>query len=108
MKDREMDPATEDVLRATYRAFIDREIAAVLELTHPEVDWPNAWEGGRLVGREAVAAYWRRQFEHNLASRVEPTGFAEEEGGAVAVTVHQVVHDAQSGELLSDATVTHR
>ena len=109
MKDREMDPATEDVLRATYRAFNDREIAAVLELTHPEVDWPNAWEGGRLVGREAVAAYWRRQFEHNLASRVEPIAFAEEEeDGVVAVTVHQVVHDAKSGEPLADTTVTHR
>ena len=74
---------------------------------HPDVDWPNAWEGGRVVGREAVAAYWARQFEA-ISSTVEPVEFAEEDDGAVAVTVHQVVHDARSGELLSDSPVVHR
>lgn len=43
----------EDVLRAAYAAFNARDLAAALELMHPEVDWPNAWEGGRVVGREA-------------------------------------------------------
>ena len=37
------------------------------------VDWPNAWEGGRVSGRDAVAAYWARQFEQ-ISSRVEPAG----------------------------------
>jgi SnoaL-like domain len=74
---------------------------------HPEVDWPNAWEGGRVRGREAVAAYWARQFEQ-ISSRVEPRGFSREEDGAVAVDVHQVVHDAGSGELISDTHVVHR
>jgi hypothetical protein len=32
----------EQILRATYEAFNAREIAAVLELMGPEVDWPNA------------------------------------------------------------------
>jgi ketosteroid isomerase-like protein len=97
----------EQVLRSAYRAFNARDIDAALELMHPEVDWPNAWEGGRVSGREAVAAYWRRQFEQ-ISSLVEPTAFSEEDEGAVAVTVHKVVHDAKSGGLISDSTVTHR
>lgn len=98
---------SEAVLRSAYRAFNERDIDAALELMHPEVDWPNAWEGGRVVGREAVASYWSRQFEA-ISSRVEPVGFAGREDGAVAVTVHQVVDDARTGERLSDSTVIHR
>jgi len=74
---------------------------------HPEVDWPNAWEGGRVRGREAVAAYWARQFEQ-ISSRVEPQGFSREADGAIAVDVHQVVLETDSGELVSDSDVVHR
>jgi SnoaL-like domain len=74
---------------------------------HPEVDWPNAWEGGRVVGREAVREYWNRQFAA-ISSKVEPQGFTEELDGSVTVDVHQLVHDARTGELLSDSRVRHR
>src|SRR5918999_5641374 len=43
----------ERVLRSVYRAFNARDIETALELMHPDVDSPNAWEGGRVVGREA-------------------------------------------------------
>jgi ketosteroid isomerase-like protein len=102
-----MDSASEALLRRAYRAFNDRDIDAALATMHPDVDWPNAWEGGRVAGREAVAAYWARQFEA-ISSRVEPQAFADDEDGAIAVTVHQVVDDAKSGERLSDSRVTHR
>jgi ketosteroid isomerase-like protein len=100
-------PAPQDVLRAAYRAFNERDIAAALELMHPEVEWPNAWEGGRLTGRSAVREYWTRQFE-SISGRVDPEGFTEESDGSITVDVHQVVHDAQTGELLSDSRVRHR
>jgi hypothetical protein len=74
---------------------------------HPEVDWPNAWEGGRVVGREAVRDYWKRQFAA-ISSTVEPRGFTEEPDGSITVDVHQVVHDASTGELVSDSRVRHR
>lgn len=74
---------------------------------HPQVDWPNAWEGGRVVGREAVTEYWRRQFEA-ISSEVKPEGFVAEPDGAVTVDVHQVVRDAKTGELLTDSRVRHR
>ena len=97
----------EATLRQTYRAFNDREIDAVLELMHPEVDWPNAWEGGRVIGRDAVRDYWTRQFAE-ISSNVEPESFTEEPDGAITVEVHQVVHDANSGDLLNDSRVRHR
>jgi ketosteroid isomerase-like protein len=97
----------EQTLRAAYRAFNERNIKAALDLMHPEVDWPNAWEGGRVSGREEVAAYWARQFEQ-ISSRVEPQGFSREKDGSIAVDVHQVVRDAGSGELISDSRVVHR
>jgi ketosteroid isomerase-like protein len=97
----------EQVLTTAYAAFNRRDLDAALELMHPDVDWPNAWEGGRVRGRGAVRSYWERQFEE-ISSRVEPVGFTEEEGGEIVADVHQVVHDARSGELLSDSRVNHR
>src|SRR5436190_659823 len=65
---------------------------------HPEVDWPNAWEGGRVVGQAAVRDYWNRQFA-TISSKVEPEGFTEEPDGSVTVDVHR---DAAVG-LLGEA-----
>ncbi len=100
-------PAPHDLIPALYRAFNEREIEAVLELMHPDVDWPNAWEGGRVHGREAVRAYWTRQFKE-ISGQVEPETISDEPDGSITVEVHQVVHDARSGELLSDSRVRHR
>ena len=97
----------EPVLRSAYRAFNARDVEAALELMDPEVDWPNAWEGGRVVGRAAVREYWNRQFAA-ISSKVEPEGFTDEADGSVTVDVHQVVHDASTGELISDSRVRHR
>ncbi len=97
----------EQVLRSAYRAFNARDIEAAIALMDPEVDWPNAWEGGRVVGRAAVRDYWKGQFAA-ISSNVEPEGFTKEEDGSVTVDVHQVVHDAGTGELVSDSRVRHR
>jgi hypothetical protein len=95
------------LLRSAYHAFNARDVEAAVELMHPEVDWPNAWEGGRVVGRAAVRDYWNRQFAV-ISSKVEPEGFTQESGGSITVDVHQVVHDASTGELVSDSRVRHR
>jgi ketosteroid isomerase-like protein len=97
----------EQVLRSAYRAFNAHDIEAAIELMDPEVDWPNAWEGGRVVGRAAVRDYWNRQFAA-ISSKVEPEGLTEEADGSITVDVHQVVHDASTGERISDSRVRHR
>jgi ketosteroid isomerase-like protein len=100
-------PEAEQVLRSAYSAFNARDIEAAIALMDPEVDWPNAWEGGRVVGRAAVREYWTRQFAA-ISSKVEPERFTEETDGSITVNVHQIVHDASSGELISDSHVRHR
>jgi ketosteroid isomerase-like protein len=100
-------PESESILRSAYAAFNARDVEAALELMHPEVDWPNAWEGGRVIGRDAVRDYWKRQFAA-ISSTVEPERFTEEADGAITVDVHQVVHDAATGELVSEDRVRHR
>lgn len=99
--------SAEDTLHAAYAAFNARDVEAAIELMHPEVDWPNAWEGGRVIGHAAVAAYWARQFG-SIASTVEPERFDHEPDGSIAVTVHQVVRDAKTNEVQSDTHVLHR
>ena len=95
----------ERLLRRAYEAFNTRDVEAALALMHPDVDWPNGMEGGREVGRDAVRAYWMRQFGL-IDSRVDPVGFEWDPEGRVVVDVHQVVRDLD-GELLSDGLVQH-
>jgi len=97
----------EQILRAAYAAFNARDLNTAIELMHPEVDWPNAREGGRVNGRAAVRAYWERQFAE-ISSKVDPEAFSEEPDGSITVDVHQVVHDAETGKLLGDSKVRHR
>ena len=92
-------------LRSIYAAFNRREIDAVLATMHPDVDWPNGWEGGRVLGHAAVRDYWKRQFAA-LDPRVEPQNFTTEADGRIAVDVHQVVHD-KDGQLVADQMVKH-
>ena len=95
----------EALLRRAYEAFNARDVDAALALMHPDVDWPNGMEGGRVLGRAAVREYWTRQFGV-IDSRVEPQTFATDAEGRVVVDVHQVVRDT-AGALLSDGRVEH-
>jgi hypothetical protein len=97
--------AAEDVLRRTYSAFNARDVDAVLAVMHADVDWPNAFEGGRVRGRELVRAYWARQFDQ-ISPEVTPVAFAARDDGRVAVDVHQVVRSLD-GEVISEGPVVH-
>jgi hypothetical protein len=59
-----------------------------------------------VAGHTAVRDYWNRQFAA-IDSNVEPLSFVEQSDGSITVDVHQVVHDAQTRELLSDSSVRH-
>lgn len=68
-----MSGKAEETLRSAYSAFNARDLDAAVELMHPAVDWPNAWEGGRVAGREAVREYWRIRYrlEDGLVVRMD-------------------------------------
>jgi len=98
-------PDRAELLRALYAAFNARDIDTVLARLSDDVDWPNAWEGGRLHGRDAVREYWSRQWAA-IDPTVEPVAFEERAGGSVAVDVRQVVRDLD-GTLVAEARVRH-
>ena len=98
-------PRDREILEKTYAAFNARDMEAVLALMHPDVDWPNGWEGGRVQGREGVRDYWTRQWAA-IDPHVEPIEFRAGDGHRTVVTVHQVVRD-HAGKLLADETVRH-
>jgi ketosteroid isomerase-like protein len=88
-----------------YDAFNRRDADAVLAVMTDDVQWPNAWKGGRLTGRDAVREYWRAQWAE-IDPRVEPLSVEPRADGGVAVTVRQTVR-SRDGALLSDQTVIH-
>jgi hypothetical protein len=52
----------ETLLRELYVGFNARELDGVLARLTDDVEWPDAWEGGRAVGIDAVREYWMRQW----------------------------------------------
>jgi ketosteroid isomerase-like protein len=88
-----------------YAAFNRRDTDRVLAYMRPDVDWPNGMEGGRVHGREAVRAYWTRQWGM-IDPHVEPVRIEDEAAGDTVVDVHQVVRDLE-GKLLMDRMVQH-
>ena len=95
----------QELLAKTYAAFNRRDIDAVLDTMHAEVDWPNGWEGGRLHGRAAVRGYWERQWAA-INPQVEPVSFVGDQTGRTVVEVHQVIRDG-SGNIVADRIVQH-
>jgi hypothetical protein len=95
----------EQHLRTIYAAFNARDIEAVLVALAEDVDWPNAWEGGRLAGREAVRGYWTRQWAA-IDPRVEPLGVTPMPDGRMAVEVLQTVRGLD-GALIAEGRVRH-
>jgi ketosteroid isomerase-like protein len=93
------------LLEQTYAAFNARDIDSALAAMHPDVDWPNGMEGGRVHGHRAVREYWTRQWDL-IDPRVEPRAFTVEADGRIAVDVHQVVRD-RAGALLKEEMVQH-
>ena len=98
-------PDTRELLERAYAAFNARDLDAALATMHPDVDWPNGWEGGRVTGHDGVRQYWTRQWAA-IDPRVEPTEFATDDLGRAVVTVHTIVREL-SGAVVSDGVVTH-
>jgi ketosteroid isomerase-like protein len=94
------------LLRRAYEAFNARDIEKALSLMHPDVDWPNGMEGGRLHGHREVRDYWWRQFAL-IDSHVEPLRIEQLASGQTVVMVDQLVRD-RAGHVISEDTVEHR
>jgi hypothetical protein len=96
---------TQTLIADAYSAFNKRDIDGALALMTEDVSWPKASEGGRVLGKEEIRAYWTRQWGE-FDPHVEPLAMTEEDGGKIRVRVHQVVKSLQ-GEVLFDGEVLH-
>jgi hypothetical protein len=96
---------TETLIKQAYSAFNKRDIDGALALMTHDVNWPKASEGGKVVGKEEIRAYWTRQWGE-YDPHVEPLAITEGDGGKVRVRVHQLVRNLQ-GDVISDSEVLH-
>lgn len=96
---------TEILIERAYSAFNKRDIDGALALMTEDVSWPKASEGGRVVGKEEIRAYWTRQWGE-FDPYVDPLVITEGDGGKVRVRVHQLVRSLE-GDVLADGEVLH-
>jgi hypothetical protein len=97
--------STQTLIDEVYAAFNQRDVAGALRRMTAEVSWPKASEGGRVVGKEEIRAYWTRQWQE-FDPHVEPMQVIDRGAGKVEVRVHQVVKSPR-GEALFDGEVWH-
>jgi ketosteroid isomerase-like protein len=101
-----------EILKRIYERFNARDIDGVLAVLADDVAWANGMDGGHVHGREAVRAYWTRQWTM-VSPHVEPVSFHRAADDAIVAEVRQSVHDLEGKPLqgqthgLKDKTVEH-
>jgi hypothetical protein len=101
----ELDEQNRKTIEVLYQRFNERKLDQILALLRDDVDWPNALDGGRVHGREALAEYWARQATQ-IQRKVEPLEITARDDGAIEVRAHEVVTDPQ-GDLIGQGEVLH-
>ncbi|HXR76355.1 MAG TPA: nuclear transport factor 2 family protein [Bryobacteraceae bacterium] len=96
---------TQPVIADVYAAFNQRNIDGALALMSESVSWPKASEGGRVVGKEEIRAYWSRQWKE-FDPHVTPIEVIDRGAGKIDVRVRQLVKSL-GGDVLSDSEVWH-
>ena len=97
---------TESLIARVYSAFNQRNIDGALAFMSDNVDWPRASEGGRVIGKDEIRAYWTRQWKE-FDPHVDPLEVLDHhEGKRVHVRVHQLVKSVD-GTVISDSEVWH-
>src|SRR5438309_5632049 len=96
---------TESLIAQVYSAFNQRNIDGALAFMSDSVSWPKASEGGRVVGKEEIRAYWSRQWKE-FDPHVNPLEVLDQGAGRTHVRVHQLVKSL-GGDVLSDSEVWH-
>ncbi len=96
---------TRSMIQQAYSAFNQRNIDNALALMTQDVSWPRASEGGKVIGKDEIRAYWLRQWSE-FDPHVEPLAITDQGEGGIRVRVRQLVKSLQ-GEILSDSEVVH-
>jgi hypothetical protein len=96
---------TQTLINQAYSAFNQRDIDSALALMSENVSWPKASEGGRVVGKKEIRAYWTRQWKE-FDPHVTPIELIDREEGKIDVRIHQLVKSL-GGDVLSDSEEWH-
>ena len=96
---------TKALIAQAYSAFNRRDIDGALAVMSEKVNWPKASEGGRVVGKEEIRAYWTRQWAE-FNPHVEPMEVTDRGAGKTDVKVHQLVKNL-NGDIISEQTLLH-
>jgi len=92
------------VIEQAYGAFNVRDVEGALALMTEDVHWPKASEGGNVVGKEEIRAYWTRQWSE-FNPTVTPLEIRDD-AEKVRVRVRQLVKSL-AGDVLFDGEVLH-
>ena len=95
----------EALLTKAYEAYNRRDFDAFSASLHPRIDWPDQIAGGRLIGHEAIRAYWARN-DQMIQVESAPVAFTQLADGRTCVDVNQVVRN-RAGQVWSDQCVRH-
>ena len=93
------------LIAEVYSAFNQRNIDGALARMKESVSWPKASEGGSVVGKDEIRAYWSRQWKE-FDPYVEPIEVIDRGAGKIDVRVHQLVKSF-GGDVLSESEVWH-
>ena len=100
-----MNHDNRDNVGKAYQYFNNKAVDSILSLMHPNVSWPESWEGGYIQGHNDLKDYWAKQWAE-LHINVKPLTLKENSKGQVEATVHQIVKDLQ-GNITSDTILKH-
>ena len=94
----------DDIVRLAhmYERFNARDIDGVLAMLTDDVAWANGMDGGHVHGRDAVRAYWTRQWAV-VSPHVEPMGFRRAADGSIVAEVRQSIRDLDGNPLQGQA-----
>lgn len=99
-----MDDA-QALLTRFYDIYNRRDFAAFSTFLTPDVDWPDMVEGGRLIGREALGAYWARN-DKSITIDIAVVSITALPDGRIAADINQVVRNL-AGQVWSDTCERH-
>lgn len=94
-----------NIITEVYDALNARDIDGALANLAPGVAWADDTNGAPVVGRDAVRAYWEKQWQRT-DPRIEPMRIEVAPDGKVHVRVDRLVRD-KAGKVLVNDQVGH-
>ncbi|MDO9337486.1 MAG: nuclear transport factor 2 family protein [Caulobacteraceae bacterium] len=98
--------ARRTLLLRFYKALDTRDAGAIAAMLHPEADFPDQIDGGRVVGAAAVLAYFVRAFAL-IRTENALTAFSADGADRLRVRIHHHVTSV-GGALWHDGSLDYR